>query len=835
MTFKTDRILRVAALLAFGLLTPPAHAAPRERLLMDFGWRFQQGDPADAGAVFDYPEQEWIDKTRQKDRDLEAKLAPTRPDAAATNLGASVSFVQPGFNDGAWRALDLPHDWVVELPFGGGSVSHGRKDVDPAKGTNTGWYRRSFTLPASDKGRALWVEFDGVYRNSLVWLNGHCLGRHNSGYTGFAYSLNQYANFGGSNTLVVRADATRNEGWFYEGGGIYRHVWLVKTGPVHVAHWGTDVTTDVQGNSASVTLATTVRNDSSQAATARLVSTLLDPNCKAVAKVTSAPVSVPPGGEQTLTPQMTLPSPRLWSLDHPDLYTLVSQVRMGITVTDDYRTPFGVRTLNWDADKGFFLNGKRIELKGVCDHQDHAGVGVAVPDRLNVWRLEQLKAMGCNAIRTSHNAPTPEVLDACDRMGILVMDENRRFDTTPEVLGQLTSLIQRDRNHPSVVIWSIANEEMDMQANEGVGVDIFRTMQDLVHKLDPTRPVTAANNGAWDSWGKGFSKITQVMGFNYYHNGGNDPDKYHAAFPQTPCVGTEEASTLTTRGEYVVDDHKGVMSAYDKDAPNWGSTAEAWWAYYQVRPWIAGAFVWTGFDYRGEPTPYNDNYSTQFGQMDTCGFPKDNFYYYQSQWTAAPMVHILPHWNWAGKEGQPINVWVYANGDSAELFLNGKSLGKKPMPAYSHLEWDVPYAPGALVADSYKGGKLVATQKIETTGPPAAVKLTPDRRTLHADGQDVSIVTVAVVDAQGRVVPTADNDVSFTVTGAKIIGVGNGNPASRESDKAPERKVFHGLAQVIVQPPRQPGPVTLSATSPGLTPETVKINAAPAPPRPVVP
>jgi beta-galactosidase len=819
------RTITIAISLFFALSSLCAAApAPRERLLLDSHWRFTLGDPPGAADIFAYPEQEWLDKTRQKDREMEARLAAERKDPVQVNLGGSTTYVQPGFDDHTWRELNLPHDWAVELPFGGGSISHGQKDINPKNGSTIGWYRRTFELPSSDQGRALWIEFDGIYRNSLVWLNGHCLGRHNSGYTSFHYNIEKYANFGGRNTLVVRADASRAEGWFYEGAGIYRHVWLVKTGAIHVAHWGTNVTSSLAGSTAVVTAATTLRNDGSQTAAVYLQSWIVGPNGETAAKSKDESVTLEPGAEQIVTPKFAVQAAQLWSPDHPNLYSLVSRVVRDEVILDQTETRFGIRTIQWTADNGFLLNGKRLEIKGVCNHQDHAGVGSAIPDRLNVWRLVQLQKMGCNAIRTSHNAPTPEMLDACDRLGLLVMDENRRFDTSPEVLGQLTSLIVRDRNHPSVVIWSAGNEEMDMQTDENHGIEILRTMQELIHKLDPSRPVTVANNGAWDTWGKSFSKINDVMGFNYYHNGSNDPDKYHQAFPAIPCVGTEEGSTLSTRGAYATDPKSGVMSAYDLEAPVWGSTAEKWWAYYQARRWIAGAFVWTGFDYRGEPTPYNFNYSSQFGQMDTCGFPKDNFYYYQSQWTTKPMVHVLPHWTWPGKEGQAIDVWVYTNCDKVDLILNGKSLGRQIPPQYSHAEWKVPYSSGTLLAKAYKQGKLAAQDEVETTGAAAAVKLTADRTAIDADGQDVSIITAAVVDAQGRVVPDAANLLKFDIQGGEIIGVGNGNPASAESDKAPMRHVFHGLAQVIVQS-GQPGEIRLSALSDGLKSAVLEISA----------
>ncbi len=468
-------------------------------------------------------------------------------------------------------------------------------------------------------------------------------------------------------------------------------------------------------------------------------------------------------------------------------------------------------------------------VKGTCNHQDHAGVGSALPDRVQYYRIQRLKDMGCNAYRTSHNPPTPELLDACDQLGMLVMDETRLFSSSSEGLSQLERLVRRDRNHPCVILWSVGNEE-PVQATER-GQRIAATMKHLIRELDTTRPVTEAMNGGW---GKGVSNVVDVQGFNYEKNG--NTDQFHKDFPAKPCIGSEEASTFCTRGIYENDKERGYISAYDVNRPSYGCGAEEWWTYYSARPWIAGAFVWTGFDYRGEPSPYSwPCISSHFGIMDTCGFPKDNFFYYQAWWTEKPIVHVLPHWNWRGKEGTPIEVWVHSNCEEIELQLNGTSLGRKSMPRNSHLEWQVPYAPGTLVARGFNGGKAVAEERVETTGEPAGVKLTPDRSTINADGEDVSVVTVSVRDAQGRLVPVAENQVTFTVEGpGKIIGVGNGNPSSHEPDKGSQRRVFNGLAQVIVQSQKQGGEIVLAARADGLQTATVTIHVAAVTPRPCV-
>jgi beta-galactosidase len=825
-----------------------AFGIERQRLLLDDGWRFTLNDAPDAGTIFDFPEAHDLSKARPADIAAEPALEAAWPDAAAINLGANVSFVQPGFDDSQWRLLDLPHDWVVELPFDQrGDVNHGFKAIGPKIGNTIGWYRRSFNLPAEDKGRTLWVEFDGVYRNSVVWLNGHCLGREPSGYSSFWYDISKAANFGGANELVVRVDATRTEGWFYEGAGIYRHVWLVKTDPVHVDHWGTFVTSDVEGPNAIVTARTTVRNDLDSTVKCQVVSTVVDADGKTIVEGKSVVLTVAARSQSEIGQALRVPHVNLWSLDTPYMYKLLTTVQVGGQVTDSgYQTPFGVRTIRFDPNDGFFLNGQRVEIKGTCNHQDHAGVGTALPDRLQYFRVEKLKEMGSNADRTSHNDPTPELLDACDKLGMLVMDEHRLIGMTPEILGQLRRQVMRDRNHPSVFIWSIGNEEPTQGSDLGTAIGV--AMENVVHQLDPTRLCTQAMN---NSWGRGLSDVIDVQGFNYLRQGGGGRrgpltqpvsayhamDVYHAAYPNRPAIGTEEASTLSTRGIYANDKVRGYMSAYDLNYPGWGTTADMWWPYYLARPWAAGAFVWTGFDYRGEPTPYRwPCISSQFGIMDTCGFPKDNFYYYEAWWTDKPVLHLLPHWNWAGKEGQPIDVWCFSNYPSVELFLNGTSVGKQEMPVNGHLEWKVPYAPGTLEARAYKGDQVVATTQVRTTGAAAKIILTPDRATISADGRDVSVLSVAVADAKGLTVPTAGNLVKFTISGGgKIIGVGNGEPSSHEADKASQRSAFAGLCMAIVQSGQQPGPITLTAESDGLAPATITLQAVEGTPTPSVP
>ena len=840
-----SNIVRAAGILGLlsGLSLSPASA--RERDLLDAGWTFQLGDPPDVTTnVTVYPEIDYLPKLKAADLNAETALQTTRPDPVATHAGENVSFVTTNYDDSAWRTLDLPHDWVVELPFDQtAAVDHGCKPVgDPSFTTNNiGWYRHTFTLPAGDAGKTMWLEFDGIYRNALIWLNGRCIGRDVSGYAPISFDVTTNVIAGGTNVLVVRVDADRFEGWFYEGAGIYRHVWLVKTDPVHVAHWGTYVaTTSLAGSNATITVQTDVTNQSGSTATGSLTSTILDANNNAVTNITST-ISVPAGQDLVVTQTVTLAA-NLWSPDSPYLYNLVSTVTNQSAAADVYNTPFGVRMISFDGINGVLVNGKHVEIQGMCNHQDHAGVGSALPDRLQYFRIEHLKEMGVNAYRTSHNPPTPALLDACDQLGMLVLDETRRFGWDSETLGQLGRMILRDRNHPSVFAWSLANEEGDFQGT-AQGAAVIQTMQNLAHSLDSTRKCTAAIVDGFSSGG--FDSVLDVVGINY--NLGQVSPSYHNSFPY--LMGTEQGSTVTTRGIYANDTTvNAYVASYDiitttssgllQDPVTWGSTAETWWPVFYNNSWSSGGFNWTGFDYRGEPTPFTSwpSISSQFGIMDTCGFPKDLFYYYQANWSLKPVLHLFPHWNW-GTVGQPINVWAYGNCQAVELFVNDISQGQQPLNVLGHVEWDnVPYAPGTLQAIGYNNGVAVITNTVVTTGAPAAVALIPDRSTILDDGRDVSIVTVAVLDSQGIVVPTATNNISFSITGGAIIGVGNGNPSSHEADKAGnQRAVFNGFAQVIVQSTNQPGAITLTATSAGLTSTNVTITVAsslPVPPAP---
>lgn len=733
--------------------------SPRERLAFDADWRFAFGHATDVAKDFDHA---------------------TGYFSHFAKAGYGDGPAAPKFDDRAWRSLDLPHDWAVEAPFAAdASHSHGYKAIGrkyPER--SIGWYRKTFHVPASDLGRRVSVEFEGVFRDSVVWVNGFYLGRQPSGSTGFSYDLTDYLNYGGENTIAVRADATMEEGWYYEGAGIYRHVWLVKTSPLHVPMWGTFVSSEIAGEAATVTVRTTVANEGTAAAAFALEQIVLDPQGREVARLAGAEATQQPGSRGETVQELTVTKPQLWSVESPALYRLVTTVRSGGTIVDRYETTFGIRSVRFDPNEGFFLNGKHVLIKGVNLHQDHAGVGVALPDALHEFRLRRLKEMGCNAVRTSHEPPSPAFLDACDRLGVLVLDENRLMGPSPEQLSQLEALIRRDRNRPSVILWSVGNEEWAIEGNEK-GARITASMRAFAERLDPTRRTTVAISGGW---GAGSSTTTDVMGYNYYTHGSTD--EQHAKFPEQPGIGTEETTTQCTRGVYFTDRARGHL-AHDPDLKgDSGGNCIAGWKHFAARPYLAGLFYWTGFDYRGEPTPFAfPAHSTQYGLLDSCGFAKDSFYYLQAWWTAKPVLHIYPHWNWAGREGEPIKVGCYTNHEEVELLLNGASLGKKSVPVNDRVEWTVPYAPGVLEARGFRGGKPVGTARVETTGAPVQLVLTADREALTADGVDATVVAVEARDAAGRLVPVASDRVRFTIAGGTILGVGNGDPSCLEPDQ----------------------------------------------------
>jgi beta-galactosidase len=769
--------------------------APREQLLFDFGWKFQFGNGTDPARDLGFGNnQEAFAKT------------------------GDFKFARVGYDDSKWRSLNLPHDWAVELPFVWDDTlaPHGYKPLGRRyPETSVGWYRREFEIPARDAGRRVALEFDGAFRDVLVFVNGCFIGRNDNGYAPFRFDITDFLAIGQKNCIVARVDASFGDGWFYEGAGIYRHVWLTKSDALHLGRWESWVRASIQSDSAALSLGAIVANEGKDADSAAVSWQILDAGGKTVATAEAPAQQIALDGAGTFTATAQIDHPALWSVESPNLYTAIVTVKTGDKVRDAERITFGVRTVRFDADHGFFLNGQPLKIQGTCNHQDHAGVGAAVPDRLQAFRLAVLQGMGCNAVRTSHNMPTPELVEACDRMGMMMMCETRQMSSSPEGMAQLEVMIKRYRNSPSIIIWSIGNEEGHLQSDQAEeGAKIAGTMVRRCHELDPTRVVGAAVNADNE---KGVSDALDIIGFNYSMK---YPDVFHKEHPTRPIYGSETASTISERGCYQTDSLRNTLSAYDVNHTTWSQLAEEWWTFYATREWEAGGFAWTGFDYRGEPTPYHwPSINSNFGIVDMCGFPKDNFFYYKSWWTKEPVLHLFPHWTWEGREGEEIPVWAHSNLDEVELFLNGKSLGRQKVARLGHLEWKVRYEAGAIEARGWKDGKLVLTEKRETTGPIASLRLMADRTTLDrgaidADGEDVVVLTVDALDSAGRAIPTAQNLITFKVTGEGVlIGVGNGDPNCHESDKEPRRSLFNGLAQVIVQSTKTAGAITVEAST----------------------
>ncbi|MBK8474967.1 MAG: DUF4982 domain-containing protein [Opitutaceae bacterium] len=764
--------------------------------------------------------------------------------------GEAPEAVSASFDDSAWRRVDVPHDYVVEETFT-------ENNPEPRAGapvrldwfwyhaflpTHPAVYRKAFALPANTAGKRLWLEFDGVFSNSFYWVNGKLVGSEYSGYTRSRFDITAAAKPGGENSITVQVDP-RYDGWWYEGGGIYRHVRLVAVDPIHIAPDGVFIAPSVANPGdgvradATVVVLTGIANTSAGSARVTVATEILDADGRVVA-TTSSVHELGIGGSQKVTQAIALPGATLWSPQTPYLYRLRSTVTAGERAVDQVVTRFGVRHVRFDAQRGFFLNGKALKLQGVNMHQDHAGVGVAMPDRLFTWRLERLKEVGCNAIRLSHNPVTPYLLDECDRLGFLVIAENRHLgdgylDQTPKEAKavehrDLTALVLRDRNHPSIILWSLCNEQWIQGTPESAA--LIHAMSQRVRELDPTRPITAAMNGGFDS-PTGMGSALDIIGINY------NPwvyDDVYKLFPNAPLIASEIASEIGTRGIYATekweayygDRERGYVSAYSITAGPAGQTVEKAWPPVATRDFIAGGFVWAGFDYKGEPRPFGwPVINCHYGFMDLCGFPKDSYYYYKAWWTEEPVLHLFPHWNWSGREGQEIPVWVHSNCDEVELFLNGVSQGKQAVTPLHHLEWQVRYTAGALVAKGIRKGTPMESKR-ETTGAPAAIRLSADRRDLAADNADLAVVTVEVIDAQGRVVPTADNKVVFTLTGpAKLIGVGNGDPSCHEPDKADSRSAFNGLAQAIVQTTSTGGDIGFKAESSGLKTANITLSS----------
>ena len=697
------------------------------------------------------------------------------------------------FDASGWASVDLPHDWVVDLPYAGeASHSHGYKTVGyKYPETSVGWYRKTFTVPAEDYGKHIWLQFDGIFRDARIWVNGFYLGHEPSGYATRTYDISEYLNYGGENLVCVRADATLEEGWFYEGAGIYRHVWLNKASKVHVAPFGTfaysefAVPYSLRGEAgpdlslASLHIETKVQNMGATHSGYSVRHILKDADGNVAGTADAGGVVIEAKASHVTTAVIPVENPHLWSCEDPYLYTIVTEVSAGGKIVDSYETVTGIRHIAFDPDRGFFLNGKSVKLKGVNMHQDHAGVGAGIPDGLQEWRLLQLKKFGCNAYRSSHNPMTPEMLDACDRLGILVIEENRLTGVNEEHTRLLQRMIERDRNHPSVILWSVGNEEWGIEWKE-FGTRIAETMREYCHRFDPTRLMTVASSS-----GPAILIPADVAGYNYILQ--NPVEKHRADYPERCALGSEETTGCGTRGVYfnvtdgrkpsAVDAGGGRMVAFNRSKHGPDSVyncIERGWKFYAERDYLAGLFYWTGFDYRGEPNPMVfPATSSEFGILDYCGFPKDEAYYLKSWWTSEPVLHILPHWNLDGHEGEKVSVWAYSNCDEVQLIVNGRKLGRKKMPVNGHLEWEATYKPGYVRAIGYKNGRKIMETRIETAGEPVNAVWT------YETVGDIMVANVEMRDAKGRFVPTANCDLEFTApeAGWKILGWGNGDPA----------------------------------------------------------
>lgn len=753
------------------------------------------------------------------------------------------------YNDAWWRALTLPHDWSIEGDF---SNFNPAKPEGGALPTGIAWYRKSFIVPSSSKGKNVSVVFDGVYQNSEVWINGKLLGKRPNGYISFSYDLTPYLNIGKWNVIAVRVDnsAQPNSRW-YSGSGIYRNVWLETAGQLHVGLWGTYVTTpEVSTSSAKVVVETSLKNTGS-AAKVTLKTFVLDEKGKEAGRnIFSQDIT---GNTATLNQEIQVNNPVLWSVDRPYLYQAVTEVYDGKKLTDRYITPFGIRYFSFDEQNGFSLNGKSLKILGVCNHHDLGALGAAVNVRAMERQLELLKEMGCNGIRTAHNPPAPELLDLCDRMGFIVMDEtfdmwkkkknskDYHLDFPEWHKRDLEDHIKRDRNHPSVFMWSVGNEIREQF--DSTGIRITRELVSIVKKLDQTRPVTSALTEMNPE--KNFlfqAKALDVLGFNYNHS---KYDSLPVTFGHRKFIASETTSAIATRGHYDMPsdsirrwpkDGKTkltegnadyTVSAYDNASAYWGSTHEETWKEVKKLDHMSGLYVWTGFDYLGEPIPYPwPARSSYFGIFDLAGFPKDAYYMYRSEWTSKPVLHILPHWNW--EDGKTVDVWAYYNNaDDVELFLNGKSLGvKKKEGDDLHVMWRVKYEPGILKAVSRRDGKEVLVKEVKTAGKPAKIELVADRKEIKADGRDLSFVTVRILDQDGNLVPRADNLVKFKVRGEGFIaGVDNGYQASMEPFNADRRKAYNGLCLAIVQATEKQGSITLEAVAEGLASSVITLKS----------
>ncbi|NIK41566.1 beta-galactosidase [Xanthomonas arboricola] len=861
------------------LAAPPAPTElPRERISLNAQWRFHRGDPPGNRQLLDY------DVRPQVLRSEDGKVADARPeqaqhlDAAATRVlkpwilptanaliadpanrhvrppghpGSSVAFVQPQFDDSGWECVDLPHDWAIAGPFLADGPYGGMGRL-PSWGV--GWYRKTLDIPASDRGRALFLDLDGAMAYATVWLNGKLVGGWPYGYSSWRVDLSPYVVFGARNQLAIRLDNPPDSARWYPGGGLYRNVWLTRTAPLHVAHWGTQLTTpQVSADRAQVQLAVTLDNAARSAVLAQVSTAIyvLDAargtrSGEPVARIAAMQVAVPAGGGARVQGSTQIDHPRLWGpppTQRPHRYVAVTEVRQDGHVVDRYETPFGIRSIVFDAEQGLLVNGEQVPIRGVNNHHDLGALGAAFNVRAAERQLQLLQQMGANAIRMSHNPPAPELLELTDRMGLLVVDEvfdSWEMKKTPLdfhlVFPQwhepdLRAMLRRDRNHPSVMLWSVGNEVGEQYTGEQ-GAAIARTLHAIVHEEDPSRPATVAMNYA--SPEMPLPAALDVISLNYQGEGIRDTPEFagterirkqpqypafHATFPHKAILSSETASALSSRGVYLfpvtpdasapVRDGRGgdsvahQVSAYELHAVDFGSSADKVFAAQDQHRYVAGEFVWTGFDYLGEPTPYYSSRSSYSGIFDLAGFPKDRYWLYQSRWRPdLPMAHLLPHWTWPGREGQVTPVHVFTSGDEAELFVNGVSQGRKRKgPLQYRLRWDgVVYQPGELRVQAYSQGKPWASDRVQTAGSAARMQVMPDRSRIRGDGQDLSFVTVRLFDRAGRPAPTAGDRLRFRIEGpGELVATDNGDPTNLESFATPQRNAFNGLCLAIVR------------------------------------
>ncbi|MCT4586932.1 MAG: DUF4982 domain-containing protein [Carboxylicivirga sp.] len=819
-------ILQNALMLLMCFFYATTAIAQREIIEFNEGWKFHLGHTYDIEKDFGYGAGNAL------------QFAKKEP-APYGSHGIPATLLKLDESD--WQSINLPHDWTVEMPSDFNQPPlmgnrYGFKEVGREyPETSIGWYRKKFDVAKEDEGKQIRIEFDGVFRDCKVWVNGFYMGRHWSGYTGFDFDISDYLIYGKENIIAVRVDATLHEGWFYEGSGINKEVYLVKNNPIHIEHIGPQVITSVEDNKAELRIRTKVQNEGFEASTVQVINELKDLNGQVIGMQKSVSIDVKSRCTQLQEQTMSIDAPVLWSLNNPYRYFLNTKVMHKGKVIDTYQTRIGIRTMEFDVDKGFFLNGQREQINGVCIHQNFAGVGSALPEALHYYRLNLLKEMGVNAIR-SHYPFSKSMLNACDSLGVLVMDETRASGSYAEALNQLKWMITNHRNHPSILIWSAANEEGGTQ-RDIIGRRYMRKMVAEAHKYDSTRLVTAGVNAWGGKVDFGFSEIIDVMGFNYSKE---FIDEYHKNHPTQPIIGTEVSNATVTRGVYVFsDDHKtvavsdGAGGYYMPEGEEAKKTAEGHipsntfssnkgaydvFQFYAERSWLSGSFFWTGFDYNGETWPSGaPNTSSQFGAMDLGGLPKPLYYYYQSWWTNKPVLHIAQHWNWKGMEGEEADVLIHSNCDEVKLLLNGKVLGTKKMTKYGYLNWKVKYKSGTLRAIGYQKGKKVAQYQIQTTGIANKLSLEVNKTQLEADGKDVAVVRVEIKDKKGRLVPLADHQLHFDINGdARILGCGNGDPSSCEIDSKPSRKAFNGKAVVLIQAGKKKGTVKLTAKAEGL-------------------